>query len=59
MFPELIRKKKETTETDRRNRNWFTLFYLMPLAFEMKQTFRLKEIERSNVFGAHSLSFLL
>ena len=59
MRPELIREKEKTKETDRRNRNWFALFYFLPLVFEMKQPFRRNEIQRFNVFGAHSLSFLL
>jgi hypothetical protein len=35
MLPELIREKVKTKGTDRRNRNWFVLFYLLPLVFEM------------------------
>jgi hypothetical protein len=50
--------KKKIRETDRRNRNWFALFYLLPLVFKMKQTFRRNEIQSFNGFGAHLLSSL-
>jgi hypothetical protein len=35
MLPELIREKEKIKEKDRRNRNWFALFYLLLPVFEM------------------------